>query len=42
MASLALIKIEIALAVASDGSVDCRVKVSPDRVRKEGVAGAIE
>ena len=34
--------IEIGLVVASAGSADSRVKVSPDRVKKEWVVGDIE
>ena len=42
MASPALTVIIIGLAVVSDRSVDCKVKVSPNRVRKEWVVGDIE
>ena len=34
--------IVIGTNVISDGSVDCKVKVSPDRVKKEWVVGDIE
>ena len=39
---MALIVIVIGLVVASTGSIDCRVNVSPDRVKKEWVVGDIE
>ena len=34
--------ISIGLVVASAGSADCRVNVSPDKVKKEWVVGDIE